>query len=343
MDRQGVFSLFSAGLARGSARLLLAGVFFLLGSLPAWAEANLPHLVLRNATGLTIGKVTVALEDTAGSLDSELRINPGEKASLVRLRAPAVRLVIRHNQGEFVFAGVDMSGPADIPAELRLAQPNVPVLEFLDEKGVRAVYAGSNSAWKFAQVLGAFPYQPGVTRRAEAQALGAVPLPGTPRLMSGPVYWRQENWEAGLIFAGEAPEAVLRTVLLKRRVGDAGPELQDDIAAALAAQAYIPFRREINGRDFDLKAAAGEDAAEAFADRAVNAAGGKLAERVDWYASADLDPALREAFARTGALEEALNAHPAEILVEARWSAQDGFLIITLTRAATYEDLGLVR
>ena len=219
--------------ASGAGLVLL--LCLLLSPRTGFAGAKL-SFVLTNNSGTAIASVIMTPE---GGKPTEQSVNlaPGATATLDRQPGAEMRMEFRHGSGFFIIPKIFFDESEKVAAVLTLEKGAAPVLRFPDDSQRHPVY-GENSDWKFEQILGSFPYSPGVTTLAQVKASGSwtEPAPGE---IKGTVVWEVLEWTLTLFFANDAPDSVLTK--LEMTVKSADDNLPMFIADALEDHGFAMF------------------------------------------------------------------------------------------------------
>ncbi len=192
--------------------------------------------VLTNNSGTAIASVVMTPENGKPT-EQKTTVAPGATITLDRQPGVRMSMEFRHGSGSFVIPKVFFDESEKGAAVLTLEKGAIPVLRFPDDPQRNPVY-GENSDWKFKQILGSFPYGPGVTTLAQAKASGpwTEPAPGT---LKGSVVWEVLEWTLIMSFTGEASDSVLKK--LEMTVKTADDNLPMFIADALEEHEYTMF------------------------------------------------------------------------------------------------------
>jgi hypothetical protein len=222
------------------------------------ARAASPTLTLTNATRADLASVTMTAippDPDAGpgkTVTRSIPFGPGETITVAR---PGGDLRLEFTGGDCGFAfpvlRAGREPEQDIEAALVLRKDSVPELRFTDK--TRLPLAGDNAAWKFPQILGAFPYGIGVTTKKEAQSRGAKQAPKKTEL-AAIVPWLGEPWKTLLEFPDDAPESVLRRITM----------VADDPEGSLAGM-FVPDALEERGYGFVFTESQGGQSVAVFA------------------------------------------------------------------------------
>ena len=225
-----------ASVLRVASGVSLALLFcLLLSPKTGFAGAKL-SFILTNNSGTAISSVVMTPENGKPA-EQKTTAAPGATITLDRQPGVKMSMEFRHGSGFFVIPKIFFDESEKVAAVLTLEKGAIPVLRFPDEPQRNPVY-GENSDWKFKQILGSFPYGPGVTTLARAKASGSwtEPAPGT---LKGSVVWEVLEWTLVLSFAGEAPDSVLKKLEMTVKTSD--DNLPMFIADALEEHEYTMF------------------------------------------------------------------------------------------------------
>jgi hypothetical protein len=231
---------------------------------------------LTNKSGLVIQKIEMTPDgktDEAQTVEQE--IANGQKAVIQRPGGDLMRVVITHADGELTFPIVSFYGQENAKATLGMVKPNVPELQFFDGKDMSSAFYGDNSAWGIEQVLGAFPYSPGVTTLGKAMEWGNLKQDATNKqVLTGIQEWERQKWKLTLTFNGPDVENAL--LVVEMRVADDGGKTDVIIEDALVAHGYVCFRKEPDKKMLNVYEFEGEGAGSSDMNDAVSAAYWKL-------------------------------------------------------------------
>ena len=233
---------------------------------------------LTNKSGLTIRKIEMTPDGKADETRTvEQEIANGQKAVIQRPGGDVLmRVVITHADGELTFPVVSFYGQENAKATLGMVKPNVPELQFFDGKDLDSAFHGDNSVWGIEQVLGAFPYSPGVTTLGKAMEWGNLKQDAkNKQVFTGTQEWERLKWKLTLTFGGTDPDDALRVV--EMRVADDGGKTDIIIDDALVAHGYVCFRKEPNKKVLNVYEFEGEGAGSQDMNDEVSAAYWKLA------------------------------------------------------------------
>ena len=221
-----------------------------------YAQAASHTLTVTNTTRSTLTRVVMTVippDPGAGPGEKVVRSIPFGPGETVTLARPEGNLRLEFIGGDcgFVFPVLRIGNEPEqnIEAALALRRDSVPELRFADK--TRLPLPGDNAAWKFPQVLGAFPYAVGVTTKEEARNLGAKQAPEKNE-MAVIVPWAGESWKTLLEFTDGTPQGALRRITMVADDPD-GSLLHMSVADALEARGYgFVFKESRDGRSVDV-------------------------------------------------------------------------------------------
>lgn len=235
---------------------LACALCFIWGNAAA-AETN--PWELTNKSGLAIQKIAMTPDGKAEETQTvEQEIASGKKAVIQRPAGDVLmRVVFTHPDGTLTFPVVSFFGMEKAKATLSMLKPNVPELQFFDETGLSMAVAGDNSVWGFGQILGSFPYAPGVTSLGQALQWGNLKQDAkNKQVLSGTQEWENAKWKLTLTFAGQDADSPLRVA--EMRMPDDGGKTDLIIENALVAHGYVCFRQEPNKKVLNVYELGGE-------------------------------------------------------------------------------------
>ena len=191
----------------------------LLPTLSLAAEGKTWPMTLRNNSGSAITGITFTPVNNDPQLTAagpEVTVNQRleNKAQGVfqRPEHDLLRVVITTEAGTLSFVYVSYFQEEATTAELKLTKIKTPELAFYDGKDARAAFTGHNSVWGVKTPFNDFPYGPGQTTLAQAEALGGLKPGKTPEQRVGTIVWDTDDWNTLLAFDGTSPTSKLVSV-----------------------------------------------------------------------------------------------------------------------------------